>query len=100
MMDTDRLVLKVVDVVDGDWQGAGVAVHDQTNRGLAHMLVEMPFGAFPMALGVLYCDPAPTYEAAVREQLAKAKRTDGASDLQALMRRGPTWEVGSEAGGG
>ena len=43
-MDTDRLVLKVVDVVDGDWEGAHVAVHDQTNRGLAHMLVE---GAAP-----------------------------------------------------
>ncbi len=32
-------------------------VHDVTNRGIAHMLVELPFGEFPMALGVLYDDP-------------------------------------------
>ncbi|MGJ3626041.1 hypothetical protein AB5I41_01960 [Sphingomonas sp. MMS24-JH45] len=25
-------------------------VHDRTNRTVAHLLVEMPFGAFPMAL--------------------------------------------------
>ena len=48
---------KVVDVADGDWQAAGVIVHDVQNRSIAHMLVEMPFGPFPMALGVLYDDP-------------------------------------------
>ena len=40
-------MLKVVDVVDGDWQAAGVIVHDETNRAVAHMLVEMPFGGVP-----------------------------------------------------
>jgi hypothetical protein len=54
---TVKSCLKVVDVVDGDWQAADVIVHDVTNRSIAHMLVEMPFGAFPMALGVLYDDP-------------------------------------------
>jgi 2-oxoglutarate ferredoxin oxidoreductase subunit beta len=34
--------LKIVDVVDGDWQAAGVIVHDVTNRSVAHMLVELP----------------------------------------------------------
>ncbi|MEO5494260.1 MAG: thiamine pyrophosphate-dependent enzyme, partial [Sphingomonas sp.] len=91
-MDTDRLVLKVVDVVDGDWQGAHVAVHDQTNRGLAHMLVEMPFGAFPMALGVIYDDPAPTFDSAVIAQNAQA--AEGKKpDLQKLLSQGQTWQV-------
>jgi 2-oxoglutarate ferredoxin oxidoreductase subunit beta len=91
-MDTDRLVLKVVDVADGDWQGAHVAVHDQTNRGLAHMLVEMPFGAFPMALGVLYDDPAPTFDSAVIAQNAQA--SEGKKpDLQKLLSQGQTWMV-------
>jgi 2-oxoglutarate ferredoxin oxidoreductase subunit beta len=58
-LDMDTLTLKVVDVADGDWQAAGVIVHNVTNRALAHMLVEMPFGEFPMALGVLYDDPRP-----------------------------------------
>ena len=91
-MDVDRLTLKVVDVVGGDWAGAGVAVHDQTNRGLAHMLVEMPFGEFPMALGVLYDDPAPTFDSAVilqNEQAAAGKKPD----LQKLLSQGQTWQV-------
>jgi 2-oxoglutarate ferredoxin oxidoreductase subunit beta len=91
-MDIDRLVLKVVDVVDGDWQGAHVAVHDQTNRGLAHMLVEMPFGPFPMALGVLYDDPAPTFDSAViaqNKQASEGKKPD----LQKLLSQGQTWQV-------
>jgi 2-oxoglutarate ferredoxin oxidoreductase subunit beta len=91
-MDIDRLVLKVVDVVDGDWQSAHVAVHDQTNRGLAHMLVEMPFGPFPMALGVLYDDPAPTFDSAViaqNKQASEGKKPD----LQKLLSQGQTWQV-------
>ena len=94
-MDTDRLVLKVVDVVDGDWAGAHVAVHDQTNRGLAHMLVEMPFGAFPMALGVIYDDPAPTFDSAVMTQNRQA--SEGKKpDLQKLLSQGQTWQVEKE----
>ena len=57
---------------DGDWEAAGVIVHDVTNRSIAHMLVEMPFGPFPMALGVLYDDPKPTFEAAALAEKAAA----------------------------
>ncbi|MEA3263619.1 MAG: 2-oxoacid:ferredoxin oxidoreductase subunit beta [Pseudomonadota bacterium] len=91
-LDTEKLTLKVVDVVDGDWQAAGVIVHDVTNRSIAHMLVEMPFGPFPMALGVLYDDPRPTFEAAVmaeREQAAAGKEPN----LAKLLAKGQTWTV-------
>lgn len=88
----DDLTLKVVDVVDGDWQAAGVIVHDVTNRSIAHMLVELPFGAFPMALGVLYDDPRPTFEASVRAQIELASK-DKTADLQALVSKGQTWTV-------
>jgi 2-oxoglutarate ferredoxin oxidoreductase subunit beta len=91
-MDLARLTLKVVDVVDGDWEAVGVAVHDQTNRGLAHMLVEMPFGAFPMALGVIYDDPAPTFEGAVIAQNVAAAQGK-TPDLQKLLSQGQTWMV-------
>ena len=90
VMDTERLALKVVEMVDGD--ASGLVVHDQTNRGLAHMLVEMPFGPFPMALGVLYDDPAPTFDAAVVEQNAAAA-AGKTPDLQKLLSRGQTWMV-------
>jgi 2-oxoglutarate ferredoxin oxidoreductase subunit beta len=91
-MDIENLTLKVVDVVDGDWQAAGVIVHNVKNRAVAHMLVEMPFGDFPMALGVLYDDPRPTFEAAVIEQNAKASEGKTA-DLQKLLTKGQTWTV-------
>ncbi|MDE2404354.1 MAG: 2-oxoacid:ferredoxin oxidoreductase subunit beta [Sphingomonadales bacterium] len=92
-LDAAALKLKVVDVVDGDWQAAGVIVHDVTNRSVAHMLVELPFGPFPMALGVIYDDPAPSYEDAVGEQDARA-RAGKAADLGKLLAKGQTWTVG------
>ena len=94
-LDTDRLVLKIVDVVDGDWQSARVIVHDQTNRAVAHMLVEMPLGSFPVALGVIYNDPAPTFESAVVAQNAEAAKGKK-PDLQKLLSQGQTWQVEKE----
>jgi 2-oxoglutarate/2-oxoacid ferredoxin oxidoreductase subunit beta len=95
-LDRDRLCLKVVDVDDGDWDRAGVIIHDPANRGIAHMLVEMPVGeGWPVALGVLYEDPAPTFESAVIEQnraLSQGKKPD----LQKLVSKGQTWEVARE----
>jgi len=94
-LDREALQLKVVEVADGNWQAADVIVHDVTNRAVAHMLVEMPFGPFPMALGVLYDDPVPTFESAiVAQNLAAA---DGKlPDLQALVSKGQTWQVTKE----
>lgn len=94
--DADKLAFTVVDVTDGDWQGAGVRVHDVTNRVMAHMLAELPFGPFPMPLGVLYDDPVPTFESAViaeREQSAAGKK----ADLAKLLGSGQTWTVDGTA---
>ncbi|UIJ47261.1 2-oxoacid:ferredoxin oxidoreductase subunit beta [Sphingomonas cannabina] len=92
-LDRERLALKVVDVVDGDV--SEVLVHDQTSRMIAHLLVEMPFGPFPMALGVLYDDPAPTFESAVVAQNRQASEGKTA-DLQKLLSQGQTWMVEKE----
>jgi 2-oxoglutarate/2-oxoacid ferredoxin oxidoreductase subunit beta len=92
-LDTADLKLHVVDVIDGDWQGAGVAVHDVTNRGLAMMLVEMRLeDGFPIALGVLFDHPRPTFERAVTDQNRKASEGKTA-DLQKLLSKGQTWTV-------
>jgi 2-oxoglutarate ferredoxin oxidoreductase subunit beta len=91
-LDRQALALKVVDVVDGDWAAAGVIVHDVTNRSVAHMLVEMPFGSFPMALGVLYDDPVASFEQAVVAQNA-ALAAGKTPDLQKLVSQGQTWTV-------
>ncbi|MEP7222820.1 MAG: 2-oxoacid:ferredoxin oxidoreductase subunit beta [Novosphingobium sp.] len=91
-LDVEKLTLKVVDVVDGDWQTAGVIVHDVTNRSIAHMLVEMPFGPFPMALGVIYDDPRPTFEAVVHEEKARSSAGKEAN-LAKLLAKGQNWTV-------
>ena len=91
-LDRDALCLRVVNVPDGDWEAAGVIRHDATNRSVAHMLIEMPFGDFPMALGVLYDDPRATFEAAVMAQNAAASAGKTA-DLGKLLSKGQTWEV-------
>jgi len=89
-LDTERLCLKVVDGED-----PSVLVHDPKNRSIAHMLVELPNEGFPMALGVIYEDPRPTFEAAVIEQNQAAAKGK-TPDLQALVSKGQTWMVEKE----
>ncbi|QYU69625.1 2-oxoacid:ferredoxin oxidoreductase subunit beta [Leptolyngbya sp. 15MV] len=91
------LRLEVVDVVDGDWQAAKVIVHDVTNRAIAHMLVEMVFGPFPMALGVLYDDPRPTFEEGVIEERTLAIGNKE-PNLAKLLGKGQTWTVDDHGG--
>ena len=89
-LDSVNLTLKVV---DGD--SPEVITHDPKNRSVAHMLVELPEVGFPVALGVLYDDPRPTFDSAVIEQnaaIAKGKT----ADLQALVAKGQTWQVEKE----
>ncbi|QZH74943.1 MAG: 2-oxoacid:ferredoxin oxidoreductase subunit beta [Erythrobacter sp.] len=96
-LDHENLQMQVVDVVDGDWQAAGVIRHNVTNRSLAHMLVELPFGPFPMALGVLYDDPRPSFETQVVEEnrrLSEGKEPN----LAALLGKGQTWRVDESEG--
>jgi 2-oxoglutarate ferredoxin oxidoreductase subunit beta len=89
-LDQANLRLKVV---EGD--SAEVLVHDPKNRSVAYMLAELPPVGFPVALGVLYEDPAPTFDGAVIEQNEAAAKGK-AADLQALVSKGQTWMVEKE----
>jgi 2-oxoglutarate ferredoxin oxidoreductase subunit beta len=91
--DDATMTLGVVDLVPGEV--AKVMVHDETNRVLAQLLIDMPFGPFPMALGVIWCSPAPTFEVAVAEQNAAAS-AGKAADLDALLRKGQSWEIAAK----
>jgi 2-oxoglutarate ferredoxin oxidoreductase subunit beta len=89
-LDTERLALKIV---PGD--DPSVLAHDPANRQLAAMLILMDPDEFPIALGVIYENPAPTYESAVLEQNRTAA-SGKTPDLQALVARGQTWMVEKE----
>jgi 2-oxoglutarate ferredoxin oxidoreductase subunit beta len=91
-LDREAMTLEVVAMADQDPKAAGILVHDETNKTIARLLIEMPFGDFPVALGIIYCDPTPAFDGAVTEQ----NRTVAAGktrDLNALLRKGDTWSV-------
>lgn len=89
-LNTGALALEAVTVGESGVTEDDLVVHDETNRTLAQLLVALEF---PVALGVIYCNPAETYEDAV---FARAK-VDGAgvagADLNAVLRNGQTWTV-------
>lgn len=92
-MKQGLLELEVVTIGEDDVTEADILLHDETNRPLAMLLAAMQPPAFPVALGVLYCAPAPTYDAAVHEQINTIKSDKGDGDFDKLLRRGHTWEV-------
>ena len=86
-----KLELEVVTVGQDGVTLDDVLVHDEKNLVMAQMLAGLAAPEFPVALGVLYCNPAQTYDAAVYEQIAAAGPPK--SDLNALLRQGRTWTV-------
>ncbi len=85
--------LEIVTIGEDGITEDDVLLHDETNRPLAMLLASMKPPAFPVALGVLYCDPAPTYDTAVHEQVDVIKGDKGNGDFDKLLRQGHTWEV-------
>ncbi len=85
--------VEVVTLGEGGVTEADVAVHDQSNRTLAFLLAQLALPDFPMAFGVLYCDPVPSYDSAVTAQNATAVEKSGAGDIDRLLRGGHTWRV-------
>lgn len=88
-LDAASWSLEAVDVGPGGVGEEELLIHDETNRGLAFLLAELRPPDFPMAIGVLFRDPAETYDDAVLDGVSAA----GAS-LSDLLSSGRTWTVG------
>jgi 2-oxoglutarate ferredoxin oxidoreductase subunit beta len=88
------LTLEIVTVGENGVTEADVLVHDETNLTLASLLARMDSPAFPVALGVLYCDPAPSFDAAMTAQMETAKSASPKPDIDKLLRLGATWTIG------
>lgn len=85
-----RLELETVRIGEDGVTEADILVHDQTNRTLATMLATM---TLPVALGVLYCDPAESLDVALHATTRERAAGPSAAELDALLRRGDTWTV-------
>jgi 2-oxoglutarate ferredoxin oxidoreductase subunit beta len=73
---------------------ADLLIHDETNITMASLLAGMRPPDFPVPLGVLYCNPRPSYEQLAFEQIKEAEaKGDGNANINALLRRGYTWTV-------
>ena len=89
------LELEVVTVGEDGVSEDDIIVHDENNRTIGGALARMQPPDFPVAIGVLYCDPADqSYERAVLAQnKAIADKAPTQGDMNLLLHRGSTWEV-------
>jgi len=90
----------VVDVGEGEGQVPvkDLLVHDekQFEPHLAFLLSRLDVPEFPVPMGVFRAVDKSPYEAAVHEQLAKARAKQGPVDMDALLNQGETWVVAPE----
>ena len=93
-LDPKTLRLSIAEIgVDGVTED-DIIVHDETNLMLAQMLAAMDRPDFPVAVGVLYNNPAEiTYEAAVQQQNEVAKSSAKITSIEELLNSGATWTV-------
>jgi 2-oxoglutarate ferredoxin oxidoreductase subunit beta len=89
----DILDLEVVTVGENGVTLEGLLVHDETNRTLAGWLARMEAPEFPVAIGVLYCEPVESYEAAAKRQIDEAKQKSPSGSLNSLLQSGHTWTI-------
>jgi 2-oxoglutarate/2-oxoacid ferredoxin oxidoreductase subunit beta len=92
-LKSGTLELEIVTIGENGVSESDVLVHDERNRTLAALLGSLQPPQFPEALGVLYCDPARTYEDVVYEQIDAATKGTGPKTIAALLRSGRTWTV-------
>ncbi len=87
-----KLELEVVTIGENGVILDDILVHDEKNVVMAQMLAHLQGPEFPVALGVLYCNPISSYNDDLYAQVAAAGPAK--SDLNALLRQGRTWTVG------
>jgi 2-oxoglutarate ferredoxin oxidoreductase subunit beta len=92
VLNMEEMRLEAVTLGENGITEADIALHDETNRSLATMLAQMDPPTMPVALGVLYCENAPTYDASVHAQIEHARK-DSEGDLTKLLHGGQTWTV-------
>ena len=87
--------MKVVTIGQDGVSEADILVHDEKNRMLGTMLAGLEPPKFPVALGVIYADPSPTYERSVlaQNEAAQARNKGKPPSINELLRQGHTWEV-------
>ncbi|PCJ33984.1 MAG: 2-oxoacid:ferredoxin oxidoreductase subunit beta [Alphaproteobacteria bacterium] len=90
--DKEKFALETVTIGENGISEDDILVHDETNKLMAQMLVELTAPDFPVVCGVIYCDPVESYDDAAHRQMDEAKAAKK-PDFNALIRQGRTWKV-------
>ncbi|WP_138380439.1 2-oxoacid:ferredoxin oxidoreductase subunit beta [Luteithermobacter gelatinilyticus] len=93
VLNARDLRLEVVTIGENGVGEDDILVHDETNLTLARLLVDLHGPDVPVVVGVIYCNPAESYETAVYEQIEQARKAKPAPSINALLRKGRTWVV-------
>ncbi len=91
VLDTRTLKIAAVTIGEGGVAEKDVLVHDETNQTMAVLLASMET-PLPVAIGVIYCNPAVSYDEGVMNMIQRQK-TEKGGDFNALLRKGHTWKV-------
>ena len=91
----DGLKLKVVRLGENGITEKNLLIHDasESNPGIQYMLANMKYPEYPVALGVIRSVPAPTYEAAVEDQIREIQKTAEIKTMDDLLNSGSVWDV-------
>jgi 2-oxoglutarate ferredoxin oxidoreductase subunit beta len=81
-----------LEVVDAEAEAERVLIHDETNSTLAKLLLSMQEPDFPVALGVIYRDPAQSFEKGF--YAAHKSGMQRRASVADAMRKTNTWWVG------
>lgn len=92
-MNPETFSMEVVTIGENGITEADILVHDEKNGVIANMLSSLQGPHFPVALGVLYCNPDVSYEQAVMAQEAHARENAKVKTINDLLRTGHTWTV-------
>jgi 2-oxoglutarate ferredoxin oxidoreductase subunit beta len=92
-VDPTTLDLEVIVVGENGVIENDVLIHNETNRTLAGLLSRMEPPDFPKAMGVIYCDPAPTYDTELHARVSAARVDDMEATFNDRLRKGHTWTV-------
>tara|TARA_Y100001960_G_scaffold318963_1_gene389633 strand:- start:917 stop:1942 length:1026 start_codon:yes stop_codon:yes gene_type:complete len=89
----EKLKLEVIDIGKDAKTIDDVLIHDETNKLMAQLLASLKSPDFPTAIGVLYCEPGPTYDDEVKKQLEAEIGGKSDADFNEILKSGSTWAV-------
>jgi len=91
-LNRDTLSLELVTIGENA-EPSDILIHDQTNLTQAQLLAAMGGPEFPIAVGILYHNPATAYVTDLENQRLSLREARGNGDLGKLLNSGHTWTV-------